>query len=168
MCGALSVASEGDGRGTKFTVRLPCLPAGSIVPAASEASLLPRMGNLQRVLLVDDNEDAVDLLSALVESAGHEVVVARGGLDALAALERFHPSVAVIDIGMPVMDGYELAARIRKQYVGAQPYLLALTGYGQASDIARGSAAGFDEHLVKPVDLAHLLRVIADVQVPAA
>jgi CheY-like chemotaxis protein/anti-sigma regulatory factor (Ser/Thr protein kinase) len=161
--GSVSVASEGDGRGAKFTIRLPCLPAGSIVPAASAASLLPRTDNPQRVLLVDDNEDAVDLLSALVKRAGHEVVIAHDGLDALAALERFHPSVAVIDIGMPVMDGYELAERIRAQQGHARPYLLALTGYGQTTDRARGRAAGFDEHLVKPVDLAHLLRVIAGV-----
>jgi CheY-like chemotaxis protein len=102
-----------------------------------------------------------------VESAGHEVVVAHNGFEALAALERFRPSVAVIDIGMPVMDGYELATRIRKQYAGAQPYLLALTGFGQASDRARGSDAGFNGHLVKPVELAQLLRVIADAHLPA-
>jgi len=165
--GSVTVASEGDGHGTKFTVQLPRFPAGSILPAAPEASLLARTDTPQRVLLVDDNEDAVDLLSALVKRAGHEVVVAHGGFDALAALERFHPSVAVIDIGMPEMDGYELAARIRK-HAGAQPYLLALTGYGQATDRDRGAAAGFDRHLVKPVDLAHLLRVIADVHVRAA
>jgi signal transduction histidine kinase/ActR/RegA family two-component response regulator len=166
--GSVSVASEGDGRGAKFTVRLPCLPAGTMVAAASAGSLLPRTDTPQRVLLVDDNEDALDLLSALVERAGHEVVVAHDGLEALAALERFQPSVAVVDIGMPVMDGYELAARIRTQHGGARVYLLALTGYGQPADRARGSAAGFDGHLVKPVDLAHLLRLIAGVHVHAA
>jgi hypothetical protein len=99
--GSVSVASEGDGRGAKFTVRLPRPPAGSIVAAAAAASPLSGTDTPQRVLLVDDNEDALDLLSALVERAGHEVVIAHDGLEALAALERFHPSVAVIDIGMP-------------------------------------------------------------------
>jgi signal transduction histidine kinase len=164
--GSVSVASEGDGRGTKFTIRLPCLPNDTIMPAAFPAPRLPRTNTPQRVLLVDDNDDALDLLFTLVSSAGHEVVIAHDGHDALAALERFSPSVAVIDIGMPVMDGYELAGRIRKQPGRAQPYLLALTGYGQATDRARGSAAGFDGHLVKPVDLAHLLRIIADVECP--
>ena len=106
--GSVSVASEGNGRGTKFTVRLPVLPAG-------RSPLSPVMRSLfsfrapetpQRVLLVDDNEDGLEVLSIFLESAGHEVVAARDGPDALAALERFKPSVAVIDIGMPVMDGY--------------------------------------------------------------
>jgi signal transduction histidine kinase/ActR/RegA family two-component response regulator len=160
--GSVSVASDGDGRGTKFMVRLPVLPTGSIVPAASAASLLlPATGAPQRVLLVDDNEDALDLLSMFVESAGHEVVMAHDGPEALAALERAKPSVALIDINMPVMDGYELATRIRAHREGARPYLVALTGYGQATDRERTRAAGFNEHLVKPVELAHLLRVIA-------
>jgi CheY-like chemotaxis protein len=96
-----------------------------------------------------------------VKSAGHEVVVAHDGPQALAVLDRFHPAVAVIDISMPVMNGYELATRIRAQNGREQPYLLALTGYGQTTDRERSHAAGFDGHLVKPVDLSHLLRVIA-------
>jgi len=119
------------------------------------------MDTPRRVLLVDDNEDSLDLLSMLVKSAGHEVVVAHDGPQALAVLDRFHPAVAVIDIGMPVMDGYELAARIRAQNGWEQPYLVALTGYGQPTDRERSHAAGFNGHLIKPVDLAHLLRVIA-------
>ena len=161
--GSVSVASDGDGRGTKFTIRLPFVSAGpTVVPPASAASLLvPPADVPRRVLLVDDNEDALELLSTFVESAGHEVVVAGDGTAALAVLDRFHPSVAVIDITMPLMDGYELAARIRARSPDEQPYLVALTGYGQATDRERSRAAGFDEHLVKPVDLALLLRVIA-------
>jgi two-component system CheB/CheR fusion protein len=83
-------------------------------------------------------------------------------------LDRFHPSVAVIDIGMPVMNGYDLAASIRAQQQGERPFLVALTGYGQANDRERGRAAGFNEHLVKPIDLQSLLRVIARAHVHLA
>jgi CheY-like chemotaxis protein len=111
---------------------------------------------------VDDNEDALDLLSTLIETSGHEVVIAHDGMEALAVFERFRPSVAVIDISMPIMDGCEVAARIRAQTVGERhPYLVALTGYGQTLDRERSRAAGFDEHLVKPVVLENLLRAIA-------
>jgi CheY-like chemotaxis protein/anti-sigma regulatory factor (Ser/Thr protein kinase) len=160
--GSVSVASEGPGCGTRFTVRLPVLPVGSIASAASAAPrLVPRTDAPQRVLLVDDNDDALVLLSTFVERAGHEIVMARNGPEALDVFDRFHPSVAVIDIGLPVMDGCDLAARIRARPIGVEPYLVALTGYGQAIDRERTRAAGFDEHLVKPVDLEHLLRVIA-------
>jgi CheY-like chemotaxis protein len=160
--GTVAVASEGAGRGAKFTVRLPVLPAGTMVSAACAVSVLaPPTDRPQSVLLVDDNEDALELLSAFVERAGHQVVVAHDGPGALAALDRFRPSVAVIDISMPVMDGYELAARIQEHPGGKPPYLVALTGYGQANDRERSRTAGFNGHLVKPVDPAHLLRVIA-------
>lgn len=168
--GSVSVARQGDGRGTKFTVRLPLLPTGTVAsPRLAESLLFPRTDAPQRVMLVDDNEDALDLLSTFLRGAGHEVAAAHDGLDALAVLARFHPSVAVIDIGMPVMSGYELAARIRADFGGEQPYLVALTGYGQQTDRERSVAAGYNEHLVKPVDLALLLRVIARAGVrPAA
>jgi CheY-like chemotaxis protein len=160
--GSVGVASEGQGRGTKFTIRIPMLPAGSIAAAASSAALfsMPRTSHPQRVLLVDDNQDALELLSTFVEEAGHEVVVAHDGREALAVLDRFQPSVAVIDIGMPVMSGYELAVQVRACPGDESPYLVALSGYGQATDRERSSAAGFDVHLVKPVNLDQLLRVI--------
>ncbi len=160
--GSVSVASAGDGRGTKFTVRIPVLPPGAIAPVRlAESLLIPRTNASRRVLLVDDNEDALDLLSTFLESTGHQVATARDGPDALALLDRYRPSVLVIDIGMPVMSGYELAARVRAHAGGERPYLVALTGYGQATDREKSRDAGFDEHLVKPVDLAELLRVLA-------
>jgi CheY-like chemotaxis protein len=161
--GSVTVASEGSGRGTKFTVRLPVLAAGSVATDVRASSfLVAHAETSRRVLLVDDNEDALDLLSTLVETSGHEVVVAHDGAEALAVFERFRPSVAVIDISMPRMDGCEVAARIRAQAVGkGYPYLVALTGYGQAGDRERTRRAGFDEHLVKPVALESLLRAIA-------
>ncbi len=123
---------------------------------------------LQPVMVVDDDEDALEILVTFLKCAGHEVVVAHDGPAALAALDRFRPTAAVIDIGMPVMDGYELAACIRARRDGEQPFLVALTGYSQIVDRERGSAAGFDEHLVKPVDLPRLLRVLAGARPPRA
>lgn len=169
--GAVSVVSEGDGRGTKFSLRLPVMDADFVVPLPSVSDRGVLLADVpHKVLLVDDNEDALELLSSLVRIAGHEVVTAHDGPAALAALDRFQPSVAVFDIGMPVMDGYELAARVQAHYVGALvPYLVALTGYSQAADRQRSLRAGFVEHLVKPVDLAELLRIIARAPVfPAA
>ncbi|MGA3123942.1 MAG: ATP-binding protein [Polyangiaceae bacterium] len=160
--GSVSVASEGYGRGAKFAVRIPVLSVGSVASAASTASLpVLRTEDPQRVLLVDDNKDVLDLLAILLERAGHEVATAHDGPEALTMLERFHPSVAVIDIGMPVMNGYDLATNIRAQQQVERPFLVALTGYGQANDRERVRAAGFNEHLVKPVDVQRLLRVIA-------
>lgn len=160
--GSVSVASRGPGRGTQFTVRLPALPAGSVAVAPPEASLLiPAATAGRRVLLVDDNEDARDLLAMLLRKAGHEVTIARDGLDALGLLDEVLPSVAVLDINMPVMDGYELAERIRGRFGEDELFLVALTGYGQPSDHERSRAAGFNEHLVKPIDLTQLLRAIA-------
>jgi signal transduction histidine kinase/ActR/RegA family two-component response regulator len=160
--GSVSVASEGEGRGSRFTLRLPALSGESVASADFTRSLLfPKVEAPRRVLLVDDNEDALDILSTFLKCAGHEVVIAHDGPAALAMLDQFQPSVAVIDIGMPVMNGYELAACIRAQREGDHPFLVALTGYGQPSDREQGRAAGFNEHLVKPVDLSHLLRVIA-------
>ncbi len=167
--GSVSVASPGLGCGTTFTVRLPLLPPGSLAPVRSaEPLLVPRTDAAQRVLLVDDNDDSLTLLSTFLESAGHQVATAHDGPDALSMLDRCQPSVLVIDIGMPVMDGYELAARIRGHGDGELPYLVALTGYGQATDLERSRAAGFNEHLVKPVDLDQLLGVLARARVRPA
>lgn len=157
--GTVSVANGVAGRGTTFTVRLPALPLNTVSsappPLADVAATTAR-----RVLMVDDNEDALGLLSEFVSQAGHEVVTAGSGREALAALAGFPASVALIDINMPGMNGYELAAQIRSSHPIDRPYLVALTGYGQPSDRARSAAAGFDEHLVKPIDLDELLRVI--------
>lgn len=166
--GTVSVVSAGDGCGTKFAVRLPVLPPGSSPPARGVESLLvPETDAPQRILLVDDNEDALDLLSKVLEEAGHDVATAHDGPDALAILDRYRPSVVVIDIGLPVMDGHDLAARVRAS-CAEPPYLVALTGYGQDADRERSRAAGFGDHLVKPVDVAQLLRIIGRARRPAA
>jgi CheY-like chemotaxis protein len=117
-----------------------------------------------RVMLVDDNVDAVESMQILLETFGYEVATAVHPEIALELVERFDPAVAVVDIGLPVMDGYELAAEIRRRREAAArpvPRLIALTGYGGAEDIARAAAAGFATHLVKPVEIEQLLAVLA-------
>jgi signal transduction histidine kinase/ActR/RegA family two-component response regulator len=156
--GVLRAASEGTGRGSVFTLTLPLVgvpedPPDSSFPASLE-------GSHGRVLLVDDNQDAADTAAALLELSGYEVRVAYDPGVALTLLDRYVPQVAVLDIGLPGIDGYELAARIRAHRNGARCYLVALTGYGTAADIAQAHAAGFRRHLVKPVPPEDLLRAV--------
>ena len=114
-----------------------------------------------RVLLVDDNVDAVESMEILLQAFGYEVSTAIHPDIALARLDAFAPAAAVIDIGLPGMDGYQLASEIRRRLAGKPMRLIAFTGYGGADDIARARAAGFDVHLVKPVEIDRLLAVLA-------
>ncbi|MGZ3319184.1 MAG: ATP-binding protein, partial [Isosphaeraceae bacterium] len=154
--GTVQAESEGVGKGSVFTVRLP---AAIEEPAAIEFSSVvePVTRASSRVLVVDDNEDALDLLAEVLRSAGHVVMTAKDGPTALGAAKEFHPEIAILDIGLPVMDGYELAGRMRVELGKDVPRLIALTGYGQDSDRARAREAGFAEHLTKPVDVGCLL-----------
>jgi len=113
-----------------------------------------------RVLLVDDNVDAVESMEILLQAFGYEVSTAIHPDLALAQLDTFAPAAAVIDIGLPGMDGYQLAAEIRRRLAGRPMRLIAFTGYGGADDIARATGAGFDAHLVKPVEIDRLLAVL--------
>ncbi|HTO97707.1 MAG TPA: response regulator [Myxococcales bacterium] len=119
----------------------------------------------RRVLVVDDNEDALEMLAEVLRAAGHEVRGAADGPSALELASEFRPEVAVLDLGLPLMDGYELASRLRLQLGGFCPVLVALSGYGQESDRARSTAAGFALHLVKPLETSELLAAI-DRQMP--
>jgi PAS domain S-box-containing protein len=154
--GTVRAESEGLGKGSVFTVRLPV--AGE-EPAAVERSSAkhPVARAPKRVLLVDDNEDALELLADVLRDAGHVVMTAKDGPTALDVVKTFHADVAVLDIGLPVMDGYELAGRLRAELGEALPRLIALTGYGQESDRARARKAGFAEHLTKPIEGSRLL-----------
>ena len=116
--------------------------------------------NAQRVLLVDDNVDAVESMEILLQAFGYEVATAIHPDLALAQLDNFAPAAAVIDIGLPGMDGYQLATEIRRRLAGRPMRLIAFTGYGGADDIARATLAGFDTHLVKPVDIDRLLAAL--------
>lgn len=119
------------------------------------------MNRQSRVLVADDNSDALESLAMLLELSGHRVYTASDGQQTLESAERHRPEIALIDIGMPVLDGYEVARRIRAQAWGQQIMLVALTGWGQDSDRFRAREAGFDLHLVKPVELDKLAKVLA-------
>jgi signal transduction histidine kinase len=163
--GSVSAASEGEGRGASFCVRLPGaagVPETSPAPAPAGAS-----GGGARVLVVDDNEDAAATLAELLAVEGYETRTASEWASALRELESFRPQLALLDIGLPQVDGYQLAGRMRARPEGAGLRLVALTGYGQDNDRARARAAGFDEHLVKPVAVEQLLETIQRLLGPA-
>ncbi len=160
--GTVLVESAGPARGSTFTVRLPALSSADAV-ALAEASPAPAASAPQRgrrVLIVDDNQDATDLLAEMLADAGFETAVAYDGAEALQRVEESLPDVMLIDIGLPVMNGYELAARLREALPASKLRLIAVTGYGQDTDREQSRKAGFDLHLVKPVDLDTLQRAI--------
>lgn len=163
--GQVEAASGGPDKGAVFTVRFPL----SAVPRAAPASDRPVSRNLSdglRLLLVDDNQDALDTMSLLLSTLGIEHRTAGDGPTALAIAERFRPQVAVLDIGMPGMDGHEVARRLRDQPIHDGIVLVALTGWGGEQDHERSRAAGFDHHLRKPADVDELLRLVASVETP--
>jgi signal transduction histidine kinase len=159
--GSVSATSDGIGKGSEFVVRLPVIEkARPTVSPEGERSIRERVHVVRRrIVVVDDNEDAAILLGDLLRSVGHEVRTAHDGPSGLELVARFQPEVAILDIGLPGMDGYELAAAIRES--GTESIrLMALTGYGQQQDVARAEKAGFAAHFVKPVALARLLTEI--------
>jgi len=158
--GSVEARSEGAGRGSEFIVRLPLeLAAAGLaesVPAASGGF------SSRRVLVVDDNRDAADSLGVLLTLLGVETRTAHDGTAALEALDEFEPSVVLLDLAMPVMDGYEVAQRMRQHPHGRHVTLVAVTGWSLDRDRLRSAAYGFDRHLVKPVDLDVLRKLLAD------
>jgi signal transduction histidine kinase/CheY-like chemotaxis protein len=158
--GRVAAASEGPGRGSRFTVRLPLQQPGARTQAAPAAAAAEPQRAL-RVLVVDDNVDAAQALGELLRATGHTVREAHDAMQALAALDEFVPEVALLDIGLPGLSGYDLAAVLRGDARLAGLALIALTGYGREPDRARAIAGGFDEHLVKPVAIDTLLAAIA-------
>ena len=157
--GGIEARSEGLGHGAEFIVRLPV-----VAPRAGTRATIQRPepslgGTSSRVLIVDDNPDVADSMALLARSWGHEVVVARNGPSALELADRFHPERVLVDIGLPGMDGYEVARRLRAKWHDL--YLVAMTGYGQAADREKALAAGFNKHLVKPGDADELQEVLA-------
>lgn len=156
--GSVVAESGGDGQGSSFTLRLPTVarPAAAMPAPGTDVA-----GNASgRVLLVDDNQDAADTTAALLDLSGYEVKVAYDPGGALTVLEQFKPDVAVLDIGLPGMSGYELAGKVRSHHNGRRCHLLALTGYGTAADVAKAREAGFRQHLVKPTPPDALLAAI--------
>ena len=166
--GSVEARSDGPGHGAQFIVRLPALEDAA-VPLPDRASVSgSRARGPRRVLVVDDNEDAVTSLTMLLRLAAHEVLTARDGVEAVAVAAREHPEVILLDIGLPKLDGYEVARRIRAQSWGKDVLLVAVTGWGQEADRARARDAGFDVHLTKPVDPAALERLLGELHPAAA
>jgi PAS domain S-box-containing protein len=159
--GQVVARSDGPGRGSQFIVRLPRLATRLEPPLIVPARPLSRRPVASgRVLLIDDNVDFIEVLGPLLRQVGYDITVAHDGPSALAALRRPFPEIAIIDIGLPVMDGYEVGTRLRDQ-VGAHLRLFAMTGYGQPDDLAKSKRLGFERHLVKPVDPASLIAALA-------
>ena len=156
--GTVSAGSAGPGAGTTFTVRLPAVLPRAAQAAAPEAP--PRV-EPRRVLIVEDNDDARQMLHEALAFSGHEVREARDGASGLALAAEARPDVALIDIGLPDLDGYEVARRLRASPGGRRMGLIAITGYGQAEDQRRAYEAGFDAHLTKPVAPERLKQVMA-------
>lgn len=156
--GSVSAASDGPGQGSEFSVRLPLIqPPAAPTPSSGH---LPHSAP-RRILIVDDNMAAAKMLAMLLASEnGHQVEIAHDGPSALPLLKSFRPQIVLLDIGLPGMDGYEVARAIRKDVQFDDVLLVALTGYGQPEDVQKSLAAGFDEHLVKPPALPDLLQVL--------
>ena len=155
--GNVRISSEGERRGTRFELRLPLYDgAVDAQPAAT-----PQDGLSRRVLVVDDNEDAANTLAMILKMEGHEVDTAYSGAQALERVDEFQPAVVLLDIGLPGLDGYGVAERIRAKHGKLGIQLIAITGYGQETDRVRAREAGFVHHLVKPVDFADLRRVLS-------
>jgi PAS domain S-box-containing protein len=156
--GTIEAHSEGPGRGSEFIVRIPRrLEEQSGVDEPGSES--PRASASRSVLIADDNEDAARTLAMLLEVSGHRVTVAHDGEQALARFDELQPEFVLLDIGMPRLDGYEVARRLRER-AGNKPKLVALTGWGQETDKARARAAGFDQHFTKPIDPDRILDLL--------
>jgi CheY-like chemotaxis protein len=162
--GEVEARSDGIGNGSTFTVRLPAAGARVATKPVESGPIRIAAGGAaaRRILVVDDNKDALDLICEILTTLGHTVRSAADGVAALRVAREFRPEVAILDIGLPVMDGYELAGRLRSEFGPATPRMIALTGYGQESDHARSRAAGFESHLVKPVDVQKLMERIGE------
>jgi PAS domain S-box-containing protein len=159
--GTVQVHSAGPGCGSEFTVRLAAVSAGADSPEVERRA--PALGDssARRVLIVDDSVDAAESLAMLLAFEGHEIHTAHDGADAVRTAERLRPDIVLMDIGLPILNGYEACRRIRSQPWGAAITMVAITGWGQEDDHEQFAAVGFDLHLVKPVDHDELLRVVA-------
>jgi PAS domain S-box-containing protein len=164
--GTVTAASEGSGRGSVFTVRLPRIAAPqstAVVANAAANPVAPR-----RILIIEDQDDARESLSATLELLGHHTFESRGGQGSVELALELQPDVALIDIGLPGLNGYELARQIRSAPAGRNMLLIALTGYGQADDRRRALESGFEMHLVKPLDLDHLGEILSATRRPGS
>ena len=166
--GRIEALSDGLNQGSEFIVHVPLWPEQEPPPAPSSISLSEAASQppRRRVLIVDDNTDAAHSLAMLMEIGGHQTQLCYDGQSALMEAEKFRPEVVLLDIGLPGLDGLEVARRIRAMNLSPRPMLVALTGYGQKDDIRRSREAGFDHHLVKPMDPQTLIALLASAPQP--
>jgi CheY-like chemotaxis protein len=159
--GTVRASSAGPGRGSEFTIRLPTTGAAGAArdqkPGGREEPLHAR------ILIAEDNQDAAEMLATLLTGRGCEVSAVHDGQSAVREAERVRPDVLLLDIGLPLLDGYDACRQIRRQAWSAGLKIIALTGWGQEEDRRRATMAGFDRHLVKPVDPERLVAVLRDV-----
>ena len=158
--GRVEAQSPGPGRGSTFTLVLPLDKLEAHPPGLPEPAAAPRPAGCQRILIVEDNADAAESTQYLLSSIGHEVQVVADGGAAIEAARRLRPDLILLDIGLPGMDGYQIAAALRASPETSQTHLIAVSGYGQDKDRMRSAKAGFDLHLVKPVDPKRLVEAI--------
>jgi CheY-like chemotaxis protein/two-component sensor histidine kinase len=161
--GTVAAESTGLGMGSTFVIRLPAV-LDSLHRAQPQAEGPAHMSPPSlRILVVDDNRDAADSLAMLLRTTGNDIRTAYDGLEAVQVASEFRPDVVLLDIGLPKIDGHEVAQRIRKEPWGRQMCLIAVTGWSDETDRARSRAAGFDHHLVKPLDTGHLAQLLGSV-----
>jgi CheY-like chemotaxis protein len=157
--GSVSATSEGVGRGSEFTVRLKLITVEESELPVTTSDRLVAAAHQNRILVVDDNVDGADSLAVLLRLSGHEVSLAHDGPAALDLARAFRPEIVLLDIGLPGMDGFEVARRLRGNEPTRDAILVAVTGYGRDEDRARSQEAGFDYHLVKPISFDAMLGV---------
>jgi PAS domain S-box-containing protein len=158
--GTVEAASDGHGKGSTFTVRLPAPEADAEARETPPGQAMRLLGSKRRVLVVDDNRDSATSMAMMLELIGYEVRTAHDGVEAVDAAGQFRPQVVLMDVGMPRLNGYDATRRIREQPWGEGMVIIALTGWGQEVDRARSKEAGCDGHLVKPVNLPDLERLL--------
>jgi CheY-like chemotaxis protein len=163
--GQIEVRSEGRGKGSEFLVRLPIVLEQASAPHASEPGDVAIPTSELRILVVDDNWDAASSLTMLLTSMGNTTFMAHDGEEAVAMAGRVNPDVVLLDIGLPKMNGYEAARAIRQKAKGDNMVLIAVTGWGQDDDKRKSEEAGFDRHMVKPVDPRSLMKMLAGLNV---
>jgi len=158
--GSVEAKSEGLGKGSEFVVRLPVVIEASR-PHESDREAEQHATSPHRILIVDDNRDGADSLSEILRLMGHDTRTAYDGQEGMDVAAAFQPGVVVLDIGLPTLNGYDVCRRIREQPWGKGVVLIALTGWGQDDDRRRSQDAGFDHHLVKPLDPEALMKLLA-------
>jgi PAS domain S-box-containing protein len=157
--GSIEAKSDGEGHGSEFIVRLPILSKPSL-SAQPDKGLEPESSSMRRILIVDDNKDSADSLAMLLEITGNKTFMAHDGIEAVEAIEKHRPEVVLLDIGLPKLSGHDVCRHVREQPWGKDIVVIALTGWGQEDDRRKSEEAGFNGHLVKPVDYEKLLELL--------